>query len=313
MTPIPIGPYDKNARPPLAHHHLDDYGMARLNWNSNPGDSLGGNQSLFFAYNDRDLIGASSDMWYFNSKGKYVGQRHPILPPEDNPMSRDHYVSTLMILKLDHIRNGTKSSMDKIKEMTDETGYIISKMARRGFGLAWWSKAIQGKKFYQFLWHMMEIVSALFVYLPVFAVLSTIAKFGPEVEQEDYVPYPDGLRLQDLPKYKQWISVIMYPSYALKIGGWQLYVVKGFPVLRKIHQLVYLPMIAGTNYVQQMLYGVKDIPRQKIESFKPMSGGRWSGHLSSRNDRNMRVLDPPPIFNNVDADIARMLYNETQL
>jgi hypothetical protein len=313
MTLFPIGPYSREALPPDTYHHLDEYGMARLDWNHKPGDSLGGMMRMYFVYNDPKLVTSSASMWYFDSSGKYVGQRHPILPPEDHPMSRDHYTTTLLTLKLNHMRTGNESSMAKIKEITDNTGYIISKMARRTFGLHWWSKAIQGKKFYQFLYHWFEIISAVFIYLPIYAILNPIGNYGKEVDQEDWVPWPDGERLQDLPKYRQTISKILYPSYSMLLSGWQLYVLDDFPLLRKIQQSVYRPMIGKTNYVQQMLFGKKDIPRDKVESYKAMRGGRWSGWLNSRNDRNMRVFEPPVQVNNVDVDILRMLYNETQL
>jgi hypothetical protein len=209
-------------------------------------------------------------------------------------------------------RTGSTASMAKIKEITDNTGYIISKMARRGFGLKWWSEAIQGKKFYQTLWHINGIVQCVFVYLPVHFILGAIANFGEEVDQWEYVPYPEGGRLQELPKWKQTISKIMYPSYALQMVGWKLYVVDDH-WLKKAHQKVYLPMVGKTNYVQKMLLGVKGIHREFIQFYKPMKGGRWGGYLSDRNDRNMRVLDPQPQYNNVDVDVARKLYNETQV
>jgi hypothetical protein len=227
-------------------------------------------------------------------------------------MSRDHYHSTLSLLKMHYDRTGSTASMAKIKEITDETGYIISKMARRGFGLKWWSEAIQGKKGYQVLWHLNGIIQSVFVYLPVHFILGAIANFTEEVEQEDWIPYPEGERLQDLPKWKQVIEDIMYPSYAMQMVGWKLHVVDGLPFLKKLHQMAYRPMIGKTNYVQQMLLGMK-VPRERIESYKSMMGGRWGGYLSNRNDRNMHVLNPQPHYNQVDVDVARKLYNETQL
>lgn len=312
MTPFEIGPYNRSAIPPEAYYHLDEYGFVRLDWNVKPGDSLGGMSMFYYAYGDQELVFAAEQMWYFDSYGKYVGQRHPILPPEDHPMSRDHYHSTLWLLLQHYRQTGSIASKNKIKEITDNTGYIISKMARRGFGLKFWSEAIQGKKFYQFLWHWWDIFSAVFVYLPVHFTFGWIAEFSDEVEQWEYVPYPDGPRLQEQPKYKRWISKIEYPSYATQMTGWKIYALDGFPLLRKIHQAVYRPLIGKTNYVQHMLFG-KKVDREKIELYQPMKGGRWSGWLNERNDRNMRVLVPSPEVNNLDVDVARKLWNETQL
>ena len=73
-------------------------------------------------------------------------------------------------------------------------------------------------------------------------------------------------------------------------------------------------MVGNTNYVQQMWLGKKDIPRDKVESFKHMRGGRWSGYLNNRNDRDMKVFtDDRYTVNLQDVDLVRHLYNETQL
>ena len=321
MEELEIGSYKPDATEVESYTHADEFDMCvTYSEDGGEGDSLGGGSDMFFCHNDPRYVFSAEKLWYFDSNGKYVGQRHPNLSPEDHPMSRDHYHSTLSLLKMHYDRTGSTASMMKIKEITDETGYIISKMARRGLGLKWWSEAIQGKKGYQVLWHINGIIQSVLWYLPLNYILGKIANFTEEVDQEDWIPYPEGERLQDLPKWKQIIEDIMYPSYALQMVGWKLYVLDGFPLLKKTHQAVYRPMVGKTNYIQQMLFGLKPktqsakvVLRLNIESYKAMKGGRWSGYLSNRNDREMKILDPPFQYNNVDVDIARKLYNETQL
>lgn len=312
MATLPIGTYKPDATEEESYIFVDEFDFfATRSSDQGRGDSLGGGADMYFAYDDPRFVFSGEKMWYFDSYGKYVGQRHPLVHPDDHPMSRDHYHSTLSMLKMHYDRTGSTASMAKIKEITDETGYIISKMARRGMGLKWWSKAIQGKKFYQTIWHIDAIMQSVLWYLPIHFILGAMTKFSTEVEQEDWKPWPESERLQDLPKWKQVMEDIMYPSYALQMVGWKLYVVDDH-WLKKIHQKVYRPMVGKTNYVQQMLLGMK-VPRERIESYKAMKGGRWSGYLSNRNDRNMRVLDPQPQCNRLDMDVARKLYNETQL
>jgi hypothetical protein len=310
--PMPIGPYKPDATKEESYIFVDEFDFfATRSKDQGRGDSLSGNTDMYFCYDDPRFVDSSKDMWYWDRRGKYVGQRHTLVSPEDHPMSRDHYHSTLSTLKMYFDRTGDWTAMEKIKEITDNTGYIISKMARRGFGLAWWSKAIQGKKFYQTIWHIDAIIQAVLWYLPIHFILGAIVKFDTEVDQEDWKPWPQGERLQDLPKWKQVSEDVMYPSYALQMVGWKLYVLDNH-WLKKLHQIVYRPMVGKTNYVQKMLLGMK-VPREKIEQFKPMKGGRWSGYLSNRNDRNMAVLNPEPTVNRLDADVARRLFNETQL
>ena len=112
--------------------------------------------------------------------------------------------------------------------------------------------------------------------------------------------------------YRKTIDKIIYPSYAVLLKGWQLYVLRD-SFLKKVVQRLYRPMIGRTNYMQQMLMGMKNIPRDVVEMYQAMEGGRWSGWLNNRNDRNMRVRFPRPNFNNIDSDMVRKLYNETQL
>lgn len=312
MDELQIGPYMVRATELEAFQYADKYNMyATYSKSKGQGDSLGGNADMYFVYRDERFVHSAMNMWYWNEQGKYIGQRHPEVDPDDHPMSRDHYHSTLSVLKMHYDDTGSQASMDKIKEITDNTGYIISKMARRGLGLKWWSKAIQGDRFRQALWHINGIVQAILLYLPVHFILGAIAKFDEEVEQEDWKPWPESERLQDLPKWKQVIEDIMYPSYAMQMVGWKLYVTDNH-WLKKLHQKAYRPMVGKTNYVQMMLLGM-DVPRERIESYKAMRGGRWGGYLSNRNDRNMRVLDPPFKYNNLDRDVARKLFNETQL
>lgn len=310
MEKLTIGPYLRTATPDQAFNLVDEYGFHRMTNGNDPGDSLGGNFRLLFCYDDPLIPKASAEMWYFNSQGKYVGQRHPTLPPEDHPMSRDHYTTTLLTLKLFNIRHHTTLYDAKIKEIHDNTGYIISSMARRTLGLKLWSKAIQGDKWSEFGMYMLEIVTVAFVYLPVYMLGSLIANFKPEVDQWEWVKN-DNL-LQAEPEYKQWIDKIIYPSYSMLLSGWRLYILNGFPLLKRILKALYRPMIGETNYVQKMLFGKKNIEREYVQFFDPMKGGRWSGWLNNRNDRNMEVLTSKPSYNNIDVDIARKLYNETQ-
>ena len=182
---LEIGPYKPDATEDEAYYHADQHDMgATYSSSKTRGDSLGVGKNLFFAYNDVRYVFSAEKMWYVNSYGEYVGQRHPLVDPEDHPMSRDHYSNTLLILKMHYDRTGSTASLAKIEEITDETGYIISKMARRGLGLAWWSKAIQGKKFYQFLWHVMEVLSAVFVYLLPGTIISS---FSSSLKESSYI------------------------------------------------------------------------------------------------------------------------------
>jgi len=309
---LKLGKYSSSAKPPEAFWISDEYNMMiTMDINGNiagRGDSHEANFEVYLIYDQKRHVIASANLW-FKRNGKIIGQRHPDLPFEDYPMSRDHLTTSLLSLSLYSERlelHPFHPMMDIIKE----TGLIISPMARKTLSLNLWTKAIIGNKKAEWFFYLLEILTILFIYLPVYKLGMFIANYGEEVDQEDYVKHPI---LQELPKYKQVINKIIYPSYSMLISGYQLYVLDNFPLMRRILKKLRLQMIGKTNYVQQMLFGKKGIPREKIENFKAMQGGRWSGYLNSRNDRDMKILDPQPIFNNIDVDLARFLYNKTQL
>ena len=313
---LALGPYSPVARPVEAFHIVDEHNMMvteNIRGNrAGEGDSHGNNFITYLLYNKVKHVLASGDLWY-REDGEIVGQRHPHVSIEDHPMSRDHYINTLLSLKLNSQRSDIQYLYLTMIAIITKTGWKISKMARKTLSLHLWSHAIIGNKVAEWFFYLTEILTVALFYIPIHKLGSWITGYGDEVEQEDWIPYPEGERLQDLPKYKQVISKIIFPSYALTHAGFQLYVLKNYPRMRRLLKRLNLQMVGKTNYVQQMLFGKKNIPRDKVEMFEAMIGGRWSGYLSSRNDRNMNILDPQPKYNNLDVDLVRFLYNETQL
>jgi len=308
---LEIGPYSRDVKDrEQAYHYIDEYGMYSVHRpGGGRGDSLGGNWDIYLIYDDWKVVKASSDLWYYDHRTeKYVGQRHPLITPQEHPMSRDHYLNTLLQLKLYEKRNGFKAPSPKIEEIVKGTGFIISKMARKTLSLACWSRALLGSKRNEFFYYLIEIFTLVFYYLPFHVLGSWLGEYGEEVDQDEWVK----VQLQDQPKYKTVISKIIYPSYAIGNAGMKLYILDKFPRMRAFVKWLHRPMIGKTNYVHQMLFGMK-VPRDKVEEYISMEGGRWSGYLSIRNDRNLKALNPQPVFNKVDVDLVRFLYNETQI
>ncbi len=318
-----IGPYNPDATEKNSYFFRDEHNLivTRAS-NGGIGDSVGTTMIIYLLYNDPKLIEGIANQWQISPEhnNKLVGSRHPdYVEKEDLPlfhlgkkMSRDHYIYALVGMRIWENRTGQKHP--KLKEIVDATPFGIRSMARWTLPLILWSKALQGNKVALWWYLAQNILIANLFYVPLWKLGNKIAKFGEEVEQEDWIPYPEGERLQDLPKYKQWISKITIPSYALKFSGIRLYVVPDtFPRMKKALMKANLKMVGKTNYVQQMLFGKKGIPRERIESYKSMQGGRWSGYLNKRNDRGMKLHTKNYTENVKDVDMARFLYNETQL
>ena len=326
MEKLEIGPYnpDTNISEDESMLYKDNHGffLSRLNeTDSGRGDCIGLNFGMYFIYDDPSLVEANSQQWYRDFEtGKFIGDRHPELPNSVHPMSRDHYLNTLMSLKLFLIRNENDAFQSvqcsryrtKIKNMQKHTGFFISKKARKTLELACYGKAIQNKIFFEFLYYLLEIIAAVIGYLPFTKLALWLGDYGEEVDQDEW----ETLYLQRQPRYKRWLHKIVFPSYALIKVGYKLYLLDGIPWMNRLVKWFYRPLIGETNYVQQMLLGKKGIPRDKVESFKAMRGGRWSSYLNTRNDRFLTVFNPALhnfTSNLEDVDLVRKLYNETQL
>ena len=322
-----IGIYDPDATNDIAYFYIDEYNLA-VTYSSNKGigDAIGRTTDTYIIYDDPELIDGIVNLWQKRPefKNKLVGIRHPdYVENEDKKwyqlgarMSRDHYIYTLVALKIWEQRTGKRHP--KLEEIVKATPFGIRKMARWTLGLILWSKALNDNNFALWLYLVIELIMNNLIYIPLRKLADKLCGWEEEMEQDEWEQIqndPTKTNLQTQPKWKQKVDKIVLPSFAIMFGATQLYVTSDrFPRLKRAVQKSMLKMVGNTNYVQQMLLGKKDIPRDKVEAFKHMRGGRWSGYLNVRNDRDMKVFtDNRYIVNLQDVDLVRHLYNETQL
>lgn len=339
MDKLVIGIYDPNAPSEISYFYVDEYNLVLVyKENRGMGDCIGRTMKAYLIYDEPELVEGIANLWQYRPefKNKMVGIRHPDIGDEVgrdktnksywvNRMSRDHYANTLIALKIWEKRNGKPHP--KLQEIVDATPFKIRRMARWTLSLILWSKSLVGKKWALWLYLIWEIIQVNLIYRPIRWAGYKLTGWYPEVDQYQWAWTSDidpnkqneewrkNHLLQAQPKWKQRISKIVFPAYALGFSAFQLYVSNDtYPRLKRTLQKSMLKMVGETNYVHQMLLGKKDVPRDKVEAFKHMSGGRWSGHLNDRNDRHM-VMFPEDKYsaNLLDVDLLRYLYNETQL
>lgn len=324
---IPLGPYVPDATNEIAYFTIDEHGLI-INFTTDKGigDAIGRTLETYTVYDDPELVDAIADLWQYRDeyKGKLVGIRHPdFVENEDlewyklgSKMSRDHYIYTLIALKTWEKRTGKPHP--KLDAIVKATPFGIGNMARWTLGLILWSKGINGNKTALWFSLALDLVIINLIYIPVRKICYKLTGWGEEMEQDEWELIqhdPKQTNEQHQPKWFKTMDSIAYPSYAISFSAKQLYVTPDtFPKLKRAVQKSMLKMVGKTNYVQQMLLGKKGIPRDKVEAFKTMKGGRWSGYLNTRNDRDMK-LHPEGRYtvNLKDVDIVRHLYNITQL
>lgn len=322
-----LSPYVPDATEDIAYYYIDEHNLCVVyTSNKGIGDAIGRTMRAYLITGDPKLIEAIENLWQISSEhnNKLVGIRHPeYVEKKDKKiwelgarMSRDHYIYTLVALRLWEIQTGKKN--EKLQEIIKETPFGIRRMARWTLGLILWSKALNDNKIALWLSLFIDLLMINLIYIPILKLGNKLADWGEEMEQDEWELIQhdlDKVQQQSLPKWKHWIDEITYPSYAIQFSCYQLYVTPNtFPKMKKALQKSLLKMVGKTNYVQQMFLGKKDIPRDKVEAFKAMKGGRWSGYLNIRNDRNMKVLPEGKYTVNLqDVDLVRQLYNETQL
>ena len=327
-----IGIYDPEATNDVAYFTIDEHNLTITFSNDGGiGDAIGRTLETYIVYDDPNLVEGIANCWQYRDeykgkdyKGKMVGVRHPDYVEKEGlkwyelgaRMSRDHYIYTLIALKLWEKRNGREHP--KLKEIVDATPFGIRSMARWTLGLILWSKAIRGNKVALLLSLSLDWLVINAFYIPIRKLGYKLTGWGEEMEQDEWELIQDDPTQTNEQHQLKWfktVDKIVYPSYAISFSAKQLYVTPDtFPKLKKAVQKSFLKMVGKTNYVQQMLLGKKDIPRDKVEAYKTMRGGRWSGYLMNRNDRDMKVQPEGKYTVNVkDVDLVRHLYNETQL
>lgn len=335
---LKIGAYDPEAGNDIAFYYIDEYNLCLTRTgNKGVGDCIGRSMVAYLIYHDPKIVRGIDNCWQYlpEFNNKMVGIRHPEMHLSDGEfsegfwerrMSRDHYIYTLVALRLWEQRNYYK--LEKLEQIVKATPFGIRRMARWTLPLILWSKSLLKNNYTALWWYLiLELIAINIIYRPMRWLGYKIAGWKEEVDQEDWNwlfdtdpnAQSNKWKNEHLLQSQSWlnrkISKIVFPSYAIQFAAFQLYVTSNkYPKLKKKLQNSLLKMVGETNYVQQMLLGKKDIPREKIEAYKSMYGNRWSGHLNGRNDRHLAVM-PEDKFtvNQLDVDLVRYLYNETQL
>lgn len=114
-------------------------------------------------------------------------------------------------------------------------------------------------------------------------------------------------------KKDKFISSLLYPVYSLYNTSWQVYFLKE-SIWKGILQKLLLWLAPRHNYVIRLLNNDKTVKKSDVESYVPMTGGRWTSHLGK--ERCNRHHYPLSYFgselgaaNTLDRDLLIKLWN----
>lgn len=294
-------------------YYVDRYDMMMTqnpSWNPNGDngivDSIGRTVDAYFAYDHLRFIYAVRKCYRY--KNGYLQQylqayRHPSIAVNDlkggiyNDMSRDHIIYSLIIFKASN----------------DPYLYYLSKNLRWKISDRYWftpevwlwMKGITGNKLAMFLYYLLDII-ILFIAIKWNKFIYFVAGFQPESNQNDFKKVQNS----DKPKSKVFFRKLLYPIYTLYQKAFMMYVSDNCYGKKKIKQIC-LKGIDKENYLLRIMFGDKTVTEEQVNSYKPMTGWRWSGYLESNlNDRDMNIItDPVKLEANVlDVDLLQKMY-----
>jgi hypothetical protein len=278
------------------------------------GDAIGRSFTSYVAYEDERFLEGIEACWerverkgwlkrLLFGKYYYQGYRYPHRYPSEVGLSRDHLTYTLLAFKY------AGYSDEFIKEFVTHLRFRISKFALFTPELWLWRKALYSR-FYEKLYLLMNI-PVLYITKLWNKFVYKIVPFEDEYHPEEFIVIQNELKPK---RIRKWAKRL-YPIYALHIQAWQLNVLPDSKLKRRAEKIA-LDLCPKYNYVIQMLLGFKDlVPKEEVDNYKPMRGGRWGGILNPWiNDRSMYIIDNPvwTEYNTLDVDYLKKLYNTIQ-
>ncbi|HRT03643.1 MAG TPA: hypothetical protein P5513_06870 [Candidatus Diapherotrites archaeon] len=288
-------------------------------WNPNgdngKGDAIGRTFISYFCYGDPRFIEGVFNCWVkVYRKGwlkkllfgeyYYQGYRYPTYAngTEKEPvgLSRDHLTYTVLLFKY------AGFSEDFLKDFVTHLRFRISKRYFMTIDLWLWLRVIANIKPYKIFYYPLEwIILAIASLWNKF--LYKFSGFGEESSQEDFIKIPNSMK----PKSMIRIAKKFYPIYALHINSWQIRLLPESKWKKRLQRIA-LSICPKYNYVIQLLLDSPNRPsKEAIESYRAMTGGRWTGILNTWiNDRDIHIIEDPKLieFNNIDVDYLKKLF-----
>ena len=292
------------------YYFVDDYGLMLVqnpSWqphgDQGMGDCIGRTLDAYIAYGYKPFVDAVKSCFVVrsDSKGVYIqGYRHPTkIDAKYNDMSRDHVLNALILMKL-------AGAETFLKLLAYALRWRISD--RHSFTPDLWilMKGLAGNKFLMFIYFLIDIPMFFFSVLWN-KILYLWAGVSREVPQAEFIK---TLYLKKNNKVKKCLNLAL-PMYVIEHKAKLLYVLPDSPG-KWLEKKIGLLGTFKENYLLKIMFGGR-VSKEKVYSYRPMSGWRWSTYLNELNDRDCYIVTKPELLqaNVLDVDLLRKMHESS--
>jgi len=210
-----------------------------------------------------------------------------------------------------------RGDIDECVEIIKHTPFKISRRFNMTLDFWLWTKAIQGKKWGEVLWHISSILL-----LPIMILWNKFINLMlgyKEVDQKLYNPTNGFKHREKFNKLQKLLDMSFYPSYSIHHMCWYLECVPD-SFLKKCVQKIIMWQVEKGNYVDRLLCGDKTVTQEDIDSYIPMTEYRWASKLDGSDNVPLRIPESWDInlieklkVNQLDKDMLTWLWEKKRV
>ena len=295
------------------YFYIDDWGMVMTQplWKGDEGkerDSILRTAWAYKAWGDKDLLHGVQGCSRLDKKGRIIFYRHPT--NSDNDMSRDHIIGAILIQKFENCSSILKWYANKLKWRISEKFCFTPDL--------WaWMKILAGKWWWWIPFVLLAYPTMTFNMLKN-KLIYRLAEYTPEKHQLNWYPrYP----LITATQKQRILRRRLFPTYALYLFAWQLYVLPRNVFVRGLQKIA-LKMVGRYNYLIRLLlddpeYKTKNgiaVIYQAVNKYRQMTNWRWATTLNETCDRHVEIVkkDHMNVANRLEEDLLKKIWDETR-
>lgn len=256
-------------------YYVDEYGFMRQssfnNWEEDgKHDALFRTSLAYMIYGEQRMLDAIKSCFVIEN-GKLRVYRHKDYGSET--VSRDQIAAAFIALKL-------RGNYQDLRHYITHLKWKLSDRFNQTLDFYFWQKSLLCNRFYANMFYIVTMLFFLFVIPWNYSIRKIVGL--KSVNQRDF----KADQFFILPKWKQKLIKLMYPTFALFLLALQIKVAPLTPLKIFTKRLV-LKEVEGSNYfIRNVLKHENFIDKDYIS----MRGIRWNDRLDQSNDNGLRLM-----------------------